>query len=74
VSVLINESAPMFAPPACVGDVDGDGGVTFGDLLVILSAWGECPNGEPCPADLDGNDSVGFTDLLIVLAAFGDCP
>ena len=47
------------------GDVDGDGVVNFGDLLLVLAAWGPCGG---CPEDLDGNGVVGFADLLIVLA------
>ncbi|MBT8485152.1 MAG: choice-of-anchor B family protein, partial [Phycisphaerales bacterium] len=50
------------------GDVDLDGDVDFTDLLIVLSAWGECaPKGE-CPADVDGDGTVGFTDLLLLLA------
>lgn len=52
---------------AVVGDLDGDGVVTFNDLLVLLAAWGPCDNGG-CPADLDGSGDVGFADLLILLA------
>ncbi len=57
--------------PGCSADLDGDGTVAFGDLLVVLGAWGECAG---CPADLDGNGFVGFSDLLIVLGAWGPCP
>ncbi|MFK7959194.1 MAG: endonuclease/exonuclease/phosphatase family protein [Phycisphaerales bacterium] len=52
-------------------DLDDDGLVGFGDLLVALAAWGECPNGDPCAADFDENGFVDFGDLLSLLAAFG---
>jgi hypothetical protein len=61
---------PVTAPP-CPEDVDGSGGVDFGDLLAVLAAFGPCGG---CPADVDGSGSVDFTDLLGVLASFGPCP
>jgi hypothetical protein len=51
---------------AIVGDADGDGLVSFADLLIVLAEWGPCP--APCPADVDGDGMVGFADLLLVLA------
>lgn len=56
-------------PDAPPGDLDCDGLVGFSDVLIILSAWGPCP--EPpvrCPADLDEGGDVGFSDLLIALS------
>ncbi len=47
-------------------DINGDGTVGIGDLLILLGAWGGCPS--PCPADFDGNGSVGIGDLLALLA------
>ena len=54
----------------CIGDVDGDGTIAFGDLLAVLSAWGPCGD---CAEDLDGSGDVGFNDLLLLLAAWGVC-
>ena len=52
------------------GDLDGDGIVGINDFLLLLAAWGPCP--DPCPpscaADLDGDCSVGITDFLMLLA------
>jgi len=53
--------------PARTEDLDGSGDVGFGDLLILLGAWGPCP---ACPADLDGDGTVGFSDLLQLLAAW----
>ncbi len=53
----------------CPADLDGSGSVDFGDILAILSAWGN----KGGPEDLDGNGVVDFGDLLIVLAAWGPC-
>ncbi len=45
------------------------GVVGFGDILVVLGTWGDCPPPPvACPADLDGDGSVGFGDLLVILA------
>ena len=54
----------------CPGDFDGDGAVTFPDLVRVLSAWGACA---ACPEDLDGNGVVGFPDLVLILSVWGGC-
>jgi choice-of-anchor B domain-containing protein len=54
------------------GDLDGDGHVTFTDLLALLSQWGDCPDPpDECPGDLDASGSVGFSDLLTLLSNWG---
>jgi hypothetical protein len=65
-SVLINRT-----PSACPEDLDGSGGVGFGDVLTVIGAWGPC--GAPCPEDLSGNGTVDFADILAVIAAWGPC-
>lgn len=57
--------------PAVIGDLDGDGMVGFGDLLILLTEWGPCEGPAFCPADLDGNGAVDFGDLLILLTEWG---
>jgi len=52
-------------------DLNGDGVVNVSDLLILLSAWGDCPVGAPCPADLNGDGVVNVSDLLILLANWG---
>ncbi|MHC4211665.1 MAG: dockerin type I domain-containing protein, partial [Planctomycetota bacterium] len=55
-----------------LGDLDGDGAVGVTDFLLLLAAWGPCPDPPaPCPADLDGDGIVGVIDFLILLAAWG---
>jgi hypothetical protein len=54
---------------SCPGDLDGNGAVDVGDLLVLLSAWGS----NEAIADLDGDGVVGVGDLLVLLAAWGAC-
>ncbi|MHC4653300.1 MAG: hypothetical protein ACYTES_20885 [Planctomycetota bacterium] len=52
--------------------MDGDGTVGVNDFLLMLAAWGTCPDlPDPCPADLDGDGSVGVTDFLWLLGAWG---
>ncbi len=55
-----------------LGDLDGDGQVGIVDMLLLLSAWGPCPDppGE-CDADLDGDGEVGILDFLALLAGWG---
>jgi hypothetical protein len=56
---------------ACAADLDNNGDIGFGDLLIVLDAWG---NGAGDDADLDNDGTVGFGDLLIVLDGWGLCP
>ncbi|MHC4588147.1 MAG: hypothetical protein ACYTAQ_02145, partial [Planctomycetota bacterium] len=43
-----------------LGDLDHDGAVGVLDFLMLLAAWGDCPDPpDPCPADLDGDGMVG---------------
>ena len=60
------------APEVNPADLNQDGIVGIVDLLILLAAWGPCPNPpEPCPADLDGDGTVGIFDLLTLLGAWG---
>lgn len=63
-------SMAILGSRACVGDVDGDGAVGFGDILAVLGAWGPCGD---CPEDVDGDGVVGFSEILTILGAWGDC-
>ena len=51
-------------------DLDGDGFVTFADLLLLLDGWGPCPPNERCVGDVDCDGEVDFTDLLLLLDAW----
>lgn len=55
----------------CTGDLNGDGVVNVADMLILLGAWGDCP--QPCEADLNGDGVVNVADLLILLSEWGDC-
>ena len=60
--------APVFA----AADLDMDGVVGVTDFLMLLAAWGPCPDPPvECPADLDGSGDVGIDDFLNLLAAWG---
>jgi glucose/arabinose dehydrogenase len=53
-------------------DLDGDGTVGINDFLLLLAAWGSCPDPpEECPADIDGDGAVGVNDFLWLLGAWG---
>lgn len=54
----------------CIGDLDGDGMIAFGDILEVLSAWGPCAG---CPEDLNNSGAVDFGDLLLILGFWGPC-
>ena len=51
----------------CMGDLNFDGFITNGDLLIFLSQYG-CSN--ECIADFDNDGNVGSTDLLTFLLVY----
>jgi hypothetical protein len=62
-------------PIACPADVDGNLTVSINDFLLMLGAWGSCPELlGPCPADIDRDGIVGIIDFLLLLGAWGPCP
>ena len=63
----------LLTPIQLPGDLNGDCTVGIVDFLMLLAAWGPCP--EPCPpicaSDLDGDCNVGIIDFLMLLANWG---
>ncbi len=57
--------------PVILGDLNGDGIVGAGDVLILLANWGKCDDCENCVADLNGDCVVGAGDLLILLGNWG---
>ncbi len=61
-------------PDVNPADINMDGTVGILDLLLLLAAWGPCPDPpDACPADLNGDGTVGILDLLTLLANWGPC-
>jgi len=58
---------------ACPGDLDSDGFIVIGDVLLLLGDFGCTAN---CNADVNGDGTVTVQDLLDgILANFGTaCP
>lgn len=54
--------------PGCPEDLNGDGFVGVGDILLALGEFG-CSAG--CAVDFDGDDSTTVSDILALLSAFG---
>jgi hypothetical protein len=52
-------------------DLNGDGVVDVFDLLLLLGAWGPCPDTGGCPADLNDDGAVDVFDLLTLLGSWG---
>ena len=55
----------------CPADLDANGEVGTGDLILLLGAWGTDPGGPP---DFDGDGNVGTSDLIELLGNWGPCP
>jgi hypothetical protein len=53
----------------CVADIDGNGTVDVGDLLLLLADFG-CQT--DCTADIDNDGQVGVTDVLALLGEFAN--
>lgn len=53
--------------PACPGDINGNGVIEVGDVLLVLSEFG-CTS--LCEADVDGDGQVTVSDLLALLSIF----
>lgn len=51
----------------CPADIDENGFVDIGDILVIIAAWGPC---ETCPEDIDDDGVVALSDVLRALATW----
>ena len=70
VAVLLT---PVDVP---LGDLDNDCTVGIDDFLMLLAAWGPCPDPCPpsCPADLDADCEVGIIDFLMLIANWGPSP
>ncbi|MCP4007433.1 MAG: hypothetical protein GY725_24895 [bacterium] len=68
VSDTSNSVVLTYVGAVIPADFDGDGFVTFADLLEPLEAWGDCPRNLPCPEDLNHDRVVYFSDLLILLS------
>jgi len=60
-NIAADQTLVIAAPQT--GDVDGNGTVGFGDVVVILNAWGSSDSS----ADVNQDGTVGLQDLLIVL-------
>ena len=58
--------------PECPVDLDGDGIVAVGDVLLLLGQFGCLID---CSSDITGDDQVTTADMLAILAEFGNtCP
>lgn len=56
-------------------DMNNDGYVTTGDLLIFLGAFNtECTEGYNCPADFNKDGAITVEDLLLMLDRFGYTP
>ena len=70
-SATVDDGSCEYASCAetCYGDLNGDGSITVGDLLTVLSDFG-CASS--CNADIDGDDQVSVQDLLALLSVYGE--
>ena len=59
-------SAVLSVDASLQGDINVDGFVGMGDLMMLIGLWGDCD--DPCPADIANDDHVvDFDDLALLL-------
>jgi hypothetical protein len=64
---------PVIAPPACAGDVNGDGSTNAADFTILAGAFGTMvPAGTA--GDLNGDGAVNAADFVILASDFGCVP
>lgn len=68
-TALVPGENSVEGPTHCPADLNGNGVVAGGDLVILLGAWGT-----PAPGDLDGSGVVDAADLAVVLSSWGACP
>ena len=57
-----------------IADLDEDGNVGVGDMLLLFGVWGPCPGLPGCPGDFNVDGTVGVADMLEMFANWGPCP
>ncbi len=58
--------------PQCYADLDGDGVIAVGDIIVLVSNWGSTCN---IPSDINGNGQVEVLDIIVLIDHWGTvCP
>ena len=58
--------------PPCPEDLNHDGFINFGDVLVLIPLWGQACS---CPEDLNHDGIINFGDVLVLIPLWGQaCP
>ena len=70
-SIHLNE-VDQLGCPQCYGDLDGDGSVAVGDLVILITNWGDCID-QCCLGDVDGNGTVNALDIVDLISLWGEC-
>lgn len=66
-------SGECASPPACPGDVDGDGATDVSDFFELGGAFGTQSGATRTDGDLTGDGAVDVSDFFVLAADFG-CP
>jgi hypothetical protein len=71
VYVGADSDAVRYGTRLLTGDVDGNGWVNFGDMLVVSNEWLDTSAVSSLAADLDYNDKIDLADFSIVAGQWG---
>ncbi len=69
VPSAVNAPATVSSGLFCPTDINGDASTDFGDLNLLLGAYGA--TGPETASDVDGDGEVGFSDLNLLLGQYG---
>jgi hypothetical protein len=58
-------------PPACPGDINGDGNTNAADFTILAGNFGAGPGATPAQGDLTGDGFVNAADFTILAGGFG---
>lgn len=60
------------ATKSCASDINMDSTVGIADLLLLIDAWGNCPDGY-CSEDINQDSTINISDLLKLIDNWGSC-
>lgn len=68
---LIIDLSDFLPPPACPGDINGDGATNLDDFIILAGNFGTTSGATLQQGDLNGDGAVNLDDFIILAGDFG---